>query len=171
MRRLVPHDEGDLVRIARICDQRHREGDHRPARAVERLEGIGRQAGIVGDADPEIAIRGAGLLPADVFDDRLHPVAHRDEGVDGLLRRQHRAGIAIDLRLRQRHRGRFLRHGRDAARKAEKGGGKRGKGFHVLLRVRGPCGRLARQDSGGTCLPEEGARGFTPLCAPTGGSA
>jgi hypothetical protein len=45
VRRLVAEHEGELVLIPRIGDQRQRDPDHRPAAAVERLEGVWRRSG------------------------------------------------------------------------------------------------------------------------------
>jgi hypothetical protein len=75
--RLVAEDEGDLVLIAGIGDQRQRYPDDRAAGPVERLEGVGRRARPVVDHDQEVAVAARHPLAADLLGHRLDPLRHR----------------------------------------------------------------------------------------------
>ena len=114
MRRLMRHDKGKLVIVARPGDQRSRENDLRPPRPVKRLIGIGLRIGFGIDTDVKVAIaprrKGRAAIP---LGHRLHLPLHRHKP---------RLGIADIIRGRRLRRGRLCRrHTGPEQRHAHKG--------------------------------------------------
>ncbi len=89
--RLVPHDKGKLVGVARLLHQRPREPDHRPSPAVFGQKGVGRLPRPDVDKDQEIAAPPTRAAAADVHRDGCYAIDHRLEALADGGRRQGQA--------------------------------------------------------------------------------
>jgi hypothetical protein len=122
MRRLMPQDKGQLVRVPRIGDQRQREADHRAVERIQRLKGIRRLARPVIDDDAEIAVPRHTPLAAIAFRHGLDPRHDGQKGFGRNARRQARGNG--DFR-RDRRRGWVTCHA--ASQRKHQGGGNEGR--------------------------------------------
>jgi hypothetical protein len=84
----MAHDEGKLVGVANVHQQRHVEGDDRVALFVQRLESIGGLSGPLVNGDLELARHIAGAFQANRLGHRHDAVNHIDKGAGRLFGRR-----------------------------------------------------------------------------------